>query len=403
MYMFESEVDYARTKFESTQLPQTADLWEQIVALFAKRASCMNPDIITSFVSSSIDMIYLFVSLTVVISLKSAVVTIVGPHTDESGLSTGVLFSISNVQGATRMFKLKGTVIFKIISKSVQHVLKSSLYFFNRFSSFYRFHQPKRNRSRPSGRNTSTMRRNKFHLLLMNPTRVWQPRPLHPQRFVRLRWFTTCRRLITTPPPRRIGTWTATSGPLRAPRTSSLADPPCRLLPTKYRLAEQIGQPGSFGRAHVAINLETGERCAVKLVSKKRLNPSAFELMRNEVLIMRRVTEFKSDFIIRFIEYFEDQDTLYLVMELATGGELFDQIVQRGTYTEQDAAQVAIQMFEAVRLLHAHDIVHADLKPDNFIFSSKGPDAKLKLIDFGQSGRLRPFERVRRVSGTGRE
>ena len=85
-------------------------------------------------------------------------------------------------------------------------------------------------------------------------------------------------------------------------------------ITTKYRLAEQIGQPGSFGRAHVAINLETRERCAVKLVSKKRLSPTAAELMRNEVLVMVFVCSFTLQLLVVCI---------YILPVLATGSIIF--------------------------------------------------------------------------------
>ncbi len=142
---------------------------------------------------------------------------------------------------------------------------------------------------------------------------------------------------------------------------------PTEPITTKYRLGEQIGHPGTFGVARVGVNVTTGERCAVKLLSKKRVGPQSINLMRSEVEIMQKLNQLKHENHIQFLEYFEDEETLFLVMELATGGELLDQMAERESkkkpYSEQEAAVIALQMFESVRALHAEGLLHADIKP----------------------------------------
>jgi len=88
--------------------------------------------------------------------------------------------------------------------------------------------------------------------------------------------------------------------------------------------------------------------------------------------------------IIALEEVFEEDETIYLVLELVTGGELFDQIVSRGTYSERDAANVVRQILEAVAYMHDNGIAHRDLKPENLLCS--GPDSNIiKVTDFGLS------------------
>eukprot|EP01125_Pyxidicula_operculata_P001100 TRINITY_DN10_c0_g1_i3.p1 TRINITY_DN10_c0_g1~~TRINITY_DN10_c0_g1_i3.p1 ORF type:complete len:224 (+),score=79.08 TRINITY_DN10_c0_g1_i3:645-1316(+) len=88
--------------------------------------------------------------------------------------------------------------------------------------------------------------------------------------------------------------------------------------------------------------------------------------------------------IIALHEVFDESDKIYLVMELVTGGELFDQIVSRGTYSERDAAGIIRQILEAVDYMHRNGVAHRDLKPENLLCS--GPDnSEIKITDFGLS------------------
>ncbi len=84
-------------------------------------------------------------------------------------------------------------------------------------------------------------------------------------------------------------------------------------------------------------------------------------------------------------EWYEDEKRVYLVTEYCAGGELFAKIISVGQFTESDAAVLFKQMMNALKYCNAKGICHKDLKPENFLFASKEPDATLKLIDFGLS------------------
>ena len=92
--------------------------------------------------------------------------------------------------------------------------------------------------------------------------------------------------------------------------------------------------------------------------------------------------------IIKFHESYVDFRYIHIVMELATGGELFDKIVQSKRFSERWAANYMRKIISAVKHLHEQKICHRDLKPENFLLSDNTPDAEVKLIDFGLSKRF---------------
>jgi calcium-dependent protein kinase len=87
--------------------------------------------------------------------------------------------------------------------------------------------------------------------------------------------------------------------------------------------------------------------------------------------------------IIKFYEVYEDPQYIHLVMELCTGGELFDQLISKGRYTEAEAAKIMHSLLSAVAHLHTLEIAHRDLKPENIMLSTSDEDADIKIIDFG--------------------
>jgi len=170
-------------------------------------------------------------------------------------------------------------------------------------------------------------------------------------------------------------------------------------------LGQQLGQPGQFGVARLCTHKASGQTRAVKVISKTRFAQTKqkqvyFDGLRTEIEIMKKVSEKAPVNIIRFFEYFEDEQNMYLVMELCSGGELFDMIQERGTYSEKDAQEVLVQMVRAVSCLHSLEIAHCDIKPDNFLFSSKGAGCQLKMIDFGHSHKVGNREYLRMLVGT---
>lgn len=132
------------------------------------------------------------------------------------------------------------------------------------------------------------------------------------------------------------------------------------------------------------VNKKTGEACAVKSISKKRIHRP--EVLTREIDILKQV---KHENIISIRDVYEDDQHVFIVTELCTGGELFDHIIEKtkskeGHYSEKDAARLIRQMLRAIAYCHERHIVHRDLKPENFLFTCKDESvATLKIIDFG--------------------
>lgn len=166
----------------------------------------------------------------------------------------------------------------------------------------------------------------------------------------------------------------------------------------KYDMGKQVGQPGQFGCAYLCTSKEDDVQFAVKKISKCKFvqqqdKRNHFAQLREEISVMKKL---KHENIIEFHDVFETRNDLLIVMEACTGGELFDRIKAKGSYSEQDAAGVLKQILKGIAYLHAHKIAHCDLKPDNFLFLTEEEDSVLKIIDFGMSKMVEHRGGVRR-------
>lgn len=103
---------------------------------------------------------------------------------------------------------------------------------------------------------------------------------------------------------------------------------------------------------------------------------------RTEITILQTLDH---PHVIKMYEYFEDEISIYLVLEKWEGGELFDRIIEKEYFSEKYAARVFKQILQAINYCHNNGVCHRDLKPENFIFSSKDDEADIKIIDFGLS------------------
>ena len=149
----------------------------------------------------------------------------------------------------------------------------------------------------------------------------------------------------------------------------------------KYVLKELLGT-GAFSEVRLADSKEKpGQMFAVKIIDKKALKGKE-DSLENEIRVLRRLTHPN---IVQLLETFEDKHKVYLVMELVTGGELFDRIVEKGSYTEKDASGLIRQVLEAVDYMHDQGVVHRDLKPENLLYYSPDEDSKIMISDFGLS------------------
>ncbi|CAK9082917.1 Calcium-dependent protein kinase 2 (PfCDPK2) [Durusdinium trenchii] len=149
-----------------------------------------------------------------------------------------------------------------------------------------------------------------------------------------------------------------------------------------YKMQNNNIGEGTYGSVAIGVHNSTGAKRAIKTMSKANLKHVV--RFQQEIAIMKSMDHPN---IIKLYETFEDRKHIYLAMELCTGGELFDRIIEVGQFTEKDAAIVVQQMLSAVFYMHKRQVCHRDLKPENFLFLTKGPMEKnlLKIIDFGLS------------------
>ncbi|XP_054809046.1 CDPK-related kinase 5 [Prosopis cineraria] len=171
---------------------------------------------------------------------------------------------------------------------------------------------------------------------------------------------------------------------------------------SKYELGDEVGR-GHFGYTCAAKFKKgelKGQQVAVKVIPKAKMTTAiAIEDVRREVKILRALTGHKN--LVQFYDACEDQDNVYIVMELCEGGELLDRILSRGgKYSEDDAKAVMIQILNVVAFCHLQGVVHRDLKPENFLFTSKDENSELKAIDFGLSDFVKPDERLNDIVGS---
>jgi calcium-dependent protein kinase len=120
--------------------------------------------------------------------------------------------------------------------------------------------------------------------------------------------------------------------------------------------------------------------------------------VRQEVSIMDHLSGHAN--VVKLVDVFEDKRNVHIVMELCTGGELFDRIVARGHYSEKSAAQIIRAIVEVVAHCHTMGVVHRDLKPENFLLSSAGSASELKAIDFGLSSFFQPGKMLSDIVGS---
>ncbi|CAI5689182.1 unnamed protein product [Oreochromis niloticus] len=139
---------------------------------------------------------------------------------------------------------------------------------------------------------------------------------------------------------------------------------------------------GSFSEVFMVREKKTGKMYALKCLKKKHLAHSNLE---NEINVLRRI---KHDNVVGLEDFYESRTHYYLVMQLVSGGELFDRILDKGVYTEKDASKVIKQVLQAVSYLHENSIVHRDLKPENLLYYNTDENAKIMVSDFGLSKTL---------------
>ncbi|KAK3599647.1 hypothetical protein CHS0354_029109 [Potamilus streckersoni] len=161
----------------------------------------------------------------------------------------------------------------------------------------------------------------------------------------------------------------------------------------KYRLIKTIGK-GNFAKVKLAKHVPTGREVAIKIIDKTQLNPSSLQKLFREVRIMKILDHPN---IVKLFEVIETEKTLYLVMEYASGGEVFDYLVAHGRMKEKEARAKFRQIVSAVQYCHQKHIVHRDLKAENLLLDG---DMNIKIADFGFSNEFVPGNKLDTFCGS---
>jgi len=148
----------------------------------------------------------------------------------------------------------------------------------------------------------------------------------------------------------------------------------------KYELKDVLGT-GAFSQVRLAESKDSGKMYAIKIIDKKALKGKE-DSLENEIRVLKRLDHIN---VVKLLEAYESRTCVYLVMELVTGGELFDRIVEKGSYSEKDAADLIKQVLSAVAYMHEEGVVHRDLKPENLLYYSPDVESKIMISDFGLS------------------
>ncbi|XP_011301776.1 calcium/calmodulin-dependent protein kinase type II alpha chain isoform X11 [Fopius arisanus] len=153
----------------------------------------------------------------------------------------------------------------------------------------------------------------------------------------------------------------------------------CTRFSDNYDLKEELGK-GAFSVVRRCVQKSTGLEFAAKVINTKKLSQRDFQKLEREARICRKL---QHPNIVRLHESIQEENCHYLVFDLVTGGELFEDIVAREFYSEADASHCIQQILESVHHCHHNGIVHRDLKPENLLLASKAKGAAVKLADFG--------------------
>ena len=163
-----------------------------------------------------------------------------------------------------------------------------------------------------------------------------------------------------------------------------------------YKLLETLGE-GAFGVVGKWRNLETGVIRAVKMLSKSKIKKNSLSDIVKEIEIVK---DLDHPNIVKMYESYEDDKYLYIVTELIQGGELFDELIRRKRFTEEDCAWIIKQILEALSYWHANSLVHKDIKPENILLDKPKDIKGVKLIDFGTAQRFERSTKMTKVIGT---
>jgi len=179
-------------------------------------------------------------------------------------------------------------------------------------------------------------------------------------------------------------------------RIGKLADVVVDDISKHYTLGAELGR-GRFSVVQSAVHLKENVQYAVKVVENKSLaDEENLEALETEIGILRKLDH---PHIVSLKEVVVATSDTYIVMELLSGGELFQRIVEQGRFNERDAASLFAQIVLSMEYLHSLNFVHRDVKPENILYVSQG-SSQIKLIDFGYAGEWAPDKQLQGLCGT---
>ncbi|KAL1542871.1 Calcium-dependent protein kinase 29 [Salvia divinorum] len=182
------------------------------------------------------------------------------------------------------------------------------------------------------------------------------------------------------------------------PAVGRILGKPYTDIATLYDLGKELGR-GQFGITYLCTEKATGAKYACKTISAAKLAAERdVDKVRREVTILQHLTGQPN--IAELRGAYEDGESLHLVMELCSGGELFDRIAAKGTYSEKEAARIGRQVVNVVHVCHFMGVMHRDLKPENFLMAGRDDGSPLMAIDFGLSVFIEPGKVYRDIVGS---
>ena len=164
-----------------------------------------------------------------------------------------------------------------------------------------------------------------------------------------------------------------------------------------YEVKNKLGS-GKFGLVKLGIDKKTGQKVAIKIMKKNSMDSSDLELVRTEIEILK-ICQHPN--IIRLYNVFENADYMYIIMEYCSGGDLFSYLENRNFRVSEKRASIIIhKMAAAVYYMHSFGVAHRDLKPENVLMTSEEDESDIRILDFGLSKILGPYEKCNEPYGT---
>mmetsp|Transcript_17257 Transcript_17257/g.49899 ORF Transcript_17257/g.49899 Transcript_17257/m.49899 type:complete len:703 (+) Transcript_17257:129-2237(+) len=154
----------------------------------------------------------------------------------------------------------------------------------------------------------------------------------------------------------------------------------------EYEVRRKI-RKGSCATVYECVHKGTKGVYAVKIIRRAKLRASEDEFVMNEVSIMQSLSPY-GQYIVQLLDFYEEEQYFYMVMDYMGGGDVFDRVLEKTKYTEEDARKLTKVLLKATKCMHEAGVAHRDLKPQNLLLTSKNDDAHIKVTDFGFARRV---------------